>query len=162
MTINVQAAIDNLESYEWALGARLIEAGKPDRGGLKLRAESGERLSSLLAKLGLVSKRDLADAISGELDLPLIGARDFPAAPLYGDRLSPRFLRKAQVVHVAEEADGLVVAMADPLNGYAWPEKVCAVVEASMIAGPRWVMSRSLSGVVASLRSSQALFIFLL
>jgi general secretion pathway protein E len=121
--MNVQAVLDDLEAYERALGARLIEAGKLDRGGLeralKLRAESGERLAGLLAKLGLVSERDLAEAIAGELDLPLIGAREFPEVALYAERLSPRFLREAQVLPIAEEAGGLVVAMADPLNAYA-------------------------------------------
>jgi general secretion pathway protein E len=121
--MNVQAVLDDPESYDRALGARLIEAGKLERGGLeralKLRAESGERLSALLAKLGLVSERDLAEAIAAELDLPLIGAREFPEAPLYAERLSPRFLREALVLPVAEAAAGLVVAMADPLNGYA-------------------------------------------
>ncbi len=121
--MNVQAVIDDLEGHERALGARLIEAGKLDRNGLeralKLRAESGERLSALLPKLGLVSERDLAEAVAAELGLPLIGAREFPEAALYAERLSPRFLREAQVLPIAEEADGLVVAMADPLNGYA-------------------------------------------
>jgi general secretion pathway protein E len=121
--MNVQAVLDDLESYERALGERLIAAGKLERSGLeralKLRAESGERLAGLLAKLGLVSERDLAEAIAGELDLPLIGAREFPENPLYAERLSPRFLRESQVLPIAEEAGGLVVAMADPLNDYA-------------------------------------------
>ncbi len=121
--MNVQAVLDDLESFERALGERLIAAGKLERGGLeralKLRAESGERLAGLLAKLGLVSERDLAEAIAGELDLPLIGAREVPESPLYAERLSPRFLREAQVLPIAEEAGGLVVAMADPLNDYA-------------------------------------------
>ena len=121
--MNVQAVIDDLEGHERALGARLIEAGKLDRNGLeralKLRAESGERLSALLPKLGLVSERDLAEAVAAELDLPLIGAREFPETPLYAERLSPRFLREAQVLPIAEEAGGLVVAMADPLDDYA-------------------------------------------
>ncbi len=121
--MNVQAVLDDLESFELALGERLIAAGKLDRGGLeralKLRAESDERLAGLLAKLGLVSERDLAEAIAGELDLPLIDAREFPENPLYAERLSPRFLREAQVLPIAEEAGGLVVAMADPLNDYA-------------------------------------------
>ncbi|MCH8001464.1 MAG: Flp pilus assembly complex ATPase component TadA, partial [Proteobacteria bacterium] len=121
--MNVQAVLDDLEGHERALGARLIEAGKLEPAGLeralKLRAESGERLSALLPKLGLVSERDLAEAVAAELDLPLIGAREFPESPLYAERLSPRFLREAQVLPIAEEAGGLVVAMADPLNGYA-------------------------------------------
>ena len=61
--MNVQAVLDDLEGFERALGERLIEAGKLEPAGLdralKLRAESGERLSALLPKLGLVSERRL-------------------------------------------------------------------------------------------------------
>ncbi len=121
--MSTQAIIDDPQSYETALAEHLIAEGKLERAALerarKLRAESGEPLASLLPKLGLVSDRDLAEAISDVLGLPLIGARAFPEAPLYAERLSPRFLREAQVLPVAEEAEGLVVAMADPLNGYA-------------------------------------------
>ncbi|MFQ6017538.1 MAG: type II secretion system ATPase GspE, partial [Kiloniellaceae bacterium] len=120
---SVQKLVDDLADFEKSLGQRLIEGGKLDRAGLeraaRMRAESGERLSSLLPKLGLVSERDLAEAIAAELGLPLVGPRDFPDVPLYEDKLSPRFLREACVLPLAEQPDGLVLAMADPLNDYA-------------------------------------------
>ncbi|MEE8189586.1 MAG: type II secretion system ATPase GspE [Kiloniellales bacterium] len=121
--MSVQPVGGNMESYEQALGERLIEGGKLDRAGLeraaRIRAESGEPLSALLPKLGLVSERDLAEALAEVLDLPLIAANEFPEKPLYEDRLSPRFLREARVLPVAEEPEGLVVAMADPRNEFA-------------------------------------------
>jgi general secretion pathway protein E len=84
-----------------------------------LSETSDERLSSLLPKLGLVSERDLASALSELLGLPLVGAADFPSEALLGDRLSPRFLRESRVLPLAEREEGLVLAMADPLDGYA-------------------------------------------
>ncbi|MFQ5773838.1 MAG: type II secretion system ATPase GspE [Kiloniellaceae bacterium] len=121
--MNLQAVVDDPDSYEQALGEGLIERGKLDRAGFerakRIRADTGERLSSLLPKLGLVSERDLAEAIAKQLGLPLVSPRDFPETPLYQAKLSPRFLREAQVLPIAEEPDGLVVAMADPLNEYA-------------------------------------------
>ncbi len=119
----MDAAVENIESFEQSLGELLIERGKLDRAGLdramKIREGRGERLNSLLPKLGLVSERDLAQALSDRLGLPLVEASDFPDVPLLEDKLSPRFLREAHVLPLAEEPEGLVLAMADPLDSYA-------------------------------------------
>jgi general secretion pathway protein E len=72
-----------------------------------------------LPKLGLVAERDIAAAASAILKLPLVAARDYPAAPLLEDRLSARFLQEARVLPLAEEDGALAVAMANPLDGYA-------------------------------------------
>ena len=104
------------------MGAHLVERGKLDGPGLdravRLAGSSGERLGSLLPKLGLVSERDLAEALSGLLDLPLVGPSDFPETPLLAEKLSPRFLRESRVLPVSDGDDGLVLAMADPLDDY--------------------------------------------
>ena len=116
-------AVEELEDLEEAVGALLIERGKLDRVGLeralKVRDGSGERLHALLPKLGLVSERDLAQALADRLGLPLAGAKDFPGVPLLEDKLSPRFLREARVLPLAELPEGLALAMADPLDSYA-------------------------------------------
>lgn len=123
MAVTQQDVAETLDDYEKSLGERLIESGKLDAAGLdrarRVRADSGERLSSLLPKLGLVSERDLAQAVADELGLPLVRADAFPEQPLFEEHLSPRFLREAQVLPIAEEDGSLVVAMADPLNQYA-------------------------------------------
>ena len=85
---------------------------------MRLAGSSGERLGSLLPKLGLVSERDLAEALSGLLELPLVGPSDFPETPLLEEKLSPRFLRESRVLPVSDGDDGLVLAMADPLDDY--------------------------------------------
>jgi general secretion pathway protein E len=119
----MDAVVESIESFEQSLGELLIERGKLDRPGLdramKIREGRGERLNSLLPKLGLVSERDLAQALSDRLGLPLAEASDFPDVPLLEDKLSPRFLREAHVLPLAEEPEGLVLAMADPLDSYA-------------------------------------------
>ncbi len=112
--------VDDLDDFEASLGAHLVERGKLDGPGLeravRLAGSSGERLGSLLPKLGLVSERDLAEALSSLLDLPLVGPSDFPETPLLAEKLSPRFLRESRVLPVSDGDDGLVLAMANPLD----------------------------------------------
>ncbi len=123
MTMSVRTVADKQADFEQALGTRLTEGGKLDAAGLdrakRVREDTGERLSVLLPKLGLVSERDMAEAVAAQLNLQLVGPSDFPDEPLFKEKLSPRFLREAQILPIAQEQDGLVVAMADPMNSFA-------------------------------------------
>jgi general secretion pathway protein E len=114
-----------------AIALRLVEAGRLDRRGLeraqRLVVDGRESLLQVLAKLGLVAERDLAEAIGEILDLPLASAKDYPERPLLEERLSLRFLREARLVPIADTPDGLIVAMADPLDRFA-QEAVALVV----------------------------------
>src|SRR5688500_12925637 len=47
----------------------------------RLQAETGGSLLGLLARLGLVSERDHAEACAMVLDLPLVSAKDLPELP---------------------------------------------------------------------------------
>jgi general secretion pathway protein E len=105
------------------LGELLIERGKLDAGSLeralRLQQESGERLGSLLVTLGIVAPRDVAEALAAQLDLPLLDGTGYPELPILEERVSPRFLRDARALPVREDADELVLAMADPTDRYA-------------------------------------------
>ncbi len=85
----------------------------------RVSAETGERLDAALTKLGLVSDKDLAQAIARTAGLELARDSDFPREPLLEGVLSPRFLRQVQVVPLADEAEKTIVAMADPLDDFA-------------------------------------------
>ena len=105
------------------LAQRLVEAGKLQPSGLdralRVNDETGETLASALTKLGLVSEIDLAAAYADALGLRLLARTDFPAEPLFEDRLSFRFLQQARVVPIEQGPDGAVLAMADPLDRFA-------------------------------------------
>jgi general secretion pathway protein E len=60
-----------------------------------------------------------AAALAAFLNLPLVGAKDFPAAPVLDDRFSRRFLKESRIVPLAERPEGLSVAMADPFDDEA-------------------------------------------
>src|SRR5213083_1104126 len=105
------------------LGEILIERGKLDPANLdralKLQeSETRDKIGVILLRLGMVSGRDLADALADQLDLPLAAATDFPELPLMEERLSPKFLRDAQAVPLREDDEELALAIADPTDSF--------------------------------------------
>ncbi len=70
-----------------ALAAYLIDAGKLTPAGAqraeRLAAESAERLELVLARLGLVSELDIAQAFGTLLNLPLAAAAITPRRPFW-------------------------------------------------------------------------------
>ena len=107
---------------------QLIAAALLGRGRLKdadlaraqrLQAEAGGSLSTLMVRLGLVSERDMAEAASEVLGLPLLAARDCPDGPPEGLPLSLRFLKQHSVCPVGEDEAGIDLLVADPQDGYA-------------------------------------------
>jgi general secretion pathway protein E len=107
--------------FERSLTARLIASGRLDEQAAdraqRLRAGSDERLEQILTKLGLVQEKDVAEAISIELGLPLVSPGEFPDAPVL-ESASPKFLRQAQVLPLKDLPERLVLAVADPFNDY--------------------------------------------
>jgi general secretion pathway protein E len=105
-----------------AVGELLIQRGKLEYSGLeralRLQSETGERVDLLLTKLGQVSERDMADALSTQLKLPLVEPCDYPAEPILADRLSAKFLQEFRVLPLSDSPAGVALAMADPLDGY--------------------------------------------
>jgi general secretion pathway protein E len=102
------------------LGVTLVDDGAIDRRSLerarRVATETGTRLDQVLTQLGLISDRGLAEAMAQLIAAPVIGAADYPEAPLFEDRLKPKFLRRARVMPVAVTEDRATLAMADPLD----------------------------------------------
>jgi len=85
----------------------------------RVQEGTGESLDTLLLKLGLVSERDLAEALAAQLSLPLVRPADYPDTPVTNGIISPRFLKEARAIPLAEdEEQGLIVAMANPTDEY--------------------------------------------
>ncbi|WP_435535887.1 GspE/PulE family protein [Azospirillum sp. ST 5-10] len=102
----------------WLLGRGLVDAESLQRAR-RVEAEAGERLDRALTRLGLVPERTMAEALAAVLGLAVAGADDYPDGPVAGDRLPPRFQRDRQVLALEDTAEGLRLAMADPLDGFA-------------------------------------------
>ncbi|HWU76102.1 MAG TPA: type II secretion system ATPase GspE [Rhodanobacter sp.] len=85
----------------------------------RLHEESTEgTLTTLMARLGLVSERDLAESWAELLQVPLLAARDAPELPPVDLELSLRFLKQQHVVPVQDERDGLALLVSDPADPY--------------------------------------------
>ncbi|RAN75254.1 type II secretion system protein GspE [Bacillus sp. SRB_336] len=85
----------------------------------RLHEESAEgTLTTLMARLGLVSERDLAEAWAELLHVPLLSARDAPELPPADLDLSLRFLKQQHVVPVQDDEHGLALIVADPADPY--------------------------------------------
>jgi general secretion pathway protein E len=84
----------------------------------RLAEEAGEALLPLLVRLGLVSERDMALAMSEVLGLPLANATNFPEEPVREDLLTLRFMKDAHVLVLAEHAEHLRVAFANPVDDF--------------------------------------------
>jgi general secretion pathway protein E len=104
------------------LGELLVERGKLDNAALeralRLQQDSGEKIGALLVTLGLVAQRDVAEALSSQLGLPLLDAAGYPEFPMLEERVSARFLREARALPVREDESELWLAMADPTDVY--------------------------------------------
>ena len=106
-----------------SFGEILVEHGKLDSVNLaRARALNGDaseaQLALTLTKLGLVSGRDIADALAAKLGLPIVEAKDYPELPLLEEQVSLRFLKEAQALPLHEDDSRLVVAMVDPGDRY--------------------------------------------
>ena len=104
------------------LGNLLVQQNKLTDADLqraqRVREGTGENLDALLIKLGLVSERDLAEALAAHLDLPLVRPGDYPEMPATNGGVSPRFLKEARVIPLFEDDQGLTVALANPTDDY--------------------------------------------
>jgi len=113
-----------VESLDERICAYLVARGRLKEADLararRLHEESGEgNLVPLLTRLGLVSEREMGDALSEVLDLPLLTAKEFPDAPPANVQMSVRFLKQYHIVPIAESDSAVTVVVADPAERYA-------------------------------------------
>jgi general secretion pathway protein E len=81
-----------------------------------------------MTQLGMISERGLTEALARLLNIALVRPADYPETPLFYERLKPKYLRSARALPIAETADGIVLAMADPLDRFT-RDAIAAAVE---------------------------------
>jgi len=111
------------ESLDERICEYLVARGRLKEADLararRLHEEDGEgNLVPLLTRLGLVSEREMADALSEVLGLPLLSAKEFPEAPPANVQMSVRFLKQYHIVPIAETDTTVTVVVSDPADPY--------------------------------------------
>lgn len=105
------------------LGEILIERNKLDAANLEraLRLQesaNGERIGSLLIRSGFAAERDMVEALSVQLEVPVVSVTEYPELPVLEERVAVRFIKESKALPLYEDADRLILAMDDPLDGY--------------------------------------------
>jgi general secretion pathway protein E len=121
--VNTEAAVPAETTADERIALALQARGRLKEADLvraqRLHAEAGGSLAALLVRLGMVSERDMAEAGSEVLGMPLLLARDCPEAPPEGVALALRFMKQQAVCPVGETESEVVLLMADPQDTYA-------------------------------------------
>jgi general secretion pathway protein E len=117
------AEVEAVSVYDGSLHQVVLDSGLVAAETLArathVQSESGERLHSVLTRLGLISEQALAEAIARATGLRLANAADLlsPDPDLKG--ISPRYLREVKAVPLRLTGDGVEAAFADPLDSRA-------------------------------------------
>jgi general secretion pathway protein E len=105
------------------LGEILIERGKLDTASLDraLRVQEADgqtRIGVLFVRAGMVSERDLVEALSIQLNVAIANIADYPELPILEEQVSVRFIKESRALPLHEDGGQLVLAMVDPLDEY--------------------------------------------
>jgi general secretion pathway protein E len=136
--MTAQLASSNLDSAEDAptdelsrLAEMMVASGTVDQQSLdralRIAAEVGRPIDRVITQLGMVSERGLAEVLGQLVGAPVLEPADYPDEPLFPDLLRPKFLRKARALPIADKPEGVVVAVADPLNRFI-PKSLAAAL----------------------------------
>ena len=101
----------------------LLDSGRLRKSDLKraeaYREQNGGDLVTLMVRLGLVSERDVAEAESNLLDMPMVSTGDLPDEPPDLESVSLRFLKQNMLLPIEMTDDTLVVVMANPRDRFS-------------------------------------------
>lgn len=109
-----------LFTEEKQLGQLLVAAGKLDVDDLDIalreHKKSGERLGSILTKMGMVSDEDVLRALAQQLSLPFIKLSEHQIRKDVIERIPAKLVNHYHLVPFDQQNGTLKVAVSDPLN----------------------------------------------
>lgn len=114
----VEASLDDRICRFLVARGRLKETDLARAGRLHEEDSASSSLVSLLTRLGLVSEREMAEAVAELLQLPLLSAKEFPEAPPANVQTSVRFLKHHHVCPIGEGDDDVTLLVADPADTF--------------------------------------------
>ncbi|GGX44958.1 GspE/PulE family protein [Saccharospirillum salsuginis] len=102
------------------LGDLLVEAGLITEGQLNLALQeqkhTGKKVGRVLVDMGLIPENKLLKTLSEHLKIPFIELRQFQLDNAVMQKLDESIARRFRCLLLADNNDGLLLAMADPLD----------------------------------------------
>lgn len=95
-----------------------LDAANFERALRVQEADQRERIGDILIKAGMVAERDVVDALSTQLDLPVVALAEYPELPVLEERVAVRFIKESKALPLHEDDEHLVLAMVDPSDEY--------------------------------------------
>ena len=110
------------------LGEILISRGKLDIANLdralkvqetaRSSGATAEKLGSILSRLGMLSSRELAEALAQQRGWVIVESSEFPELPILEGTVSSRFLNESRAIPMTETESEVVLAMTDPADAF--------------------------------------------
>ncbi len=115
---NVSAAETTDEALaSWLVGQGRLRVGDLERSKRLARSEDLP-LMAVLSRLGVITERDLAEALAAMTGLTLLGADDFPSMIELPQELPPRFMKDSRALPWMDDDGTLRLVMADPRDRF--------------------------------------------
>jgi MSHA biogenesis protein MshE len=89
---------------------------------LQLQQQTGRKVGRLLIESGVITEELLADALSRQLRIPFINLKTYPFRADIVKLLPESSARRFRALVLEDKGDSLLVAMADPLDLFAYDE----------------------------------------
>jgi MSHA biogenesis protein MshE len=89
---------------------------------LELQQQTGKKVGRLLIESGIITEELLADALARQLHIPYVNLKTFPFRAELVRLLPESAARRFRALVLEDKGDGLLVAMADPLDLFAYDE----------------------------------------
>lgn len=89
---------------------------------LELQQQTGKKVGRLLIESGVITEESLADALARQLRVPFINLKTYPFRSEVVKLLQESAARRFRALALEDKGDTLLVAMADPLDLFAYDE----------------------------------------
>jgi general secretion pathway protein E len=80
--------------------------------------KSASPSASILIRFGMTAERDVIEALSFQLSVPVVATSQYPELPILEESISTRFIRESRSLPLHEDESKLILAMTDPLDAY--------------------------------------------
>lgn len=105
------------------------------RQSLQLQKQNGKKLGRLLVEAGFITDELLANVLARELRIPFVNLKTFPFRADLVQLLPESAARRFRALVLEDKDDTLLVALADPLDLFAFDELTALLQRTISIAG---------------------------